>query len=251
MTPLPDVSEAEVAAERPPREVGTYSSGTCTDGSSAGTEERSGCAAAPEHPVLAPEGPVRPDAAGLPGSAARPRRKVARVIALGMLVVVLGLVVVLAGSPSALQRQAQSPLVGKTAPPLAGTTITGAHYSLASFRGHFVFVDFFASWCVPCQESEPYLETFVRQHAYPGGARLVGVIFSDTVGAVTQFLSPWVGLYPVLPDPSSTIALDWGVGNPAEIYLVDPQGEVMAKVDGAVTTKNLDAMLTRARHAGA
>ena len=233
MTPSLDMREAKVAPEPTLEHASAGCSTVCAE-----------CAAAPECPG-------RPDVASFPASAVRPRRRVARIIALGVLVPVLGLVVVMARSPSALQQQTQSPIVGKPAPALSGATITGAHFSLASLRGQFVFVDFFASWCAACQESQPYLDAFVRDHAHPGGARLVGVIFGDTVGDVLRFLGPEVGKYPVLSDPTGTITLNWGVENPAEIYLVDPQGEVIAKIDGAVTSKGLDSLLTQARLAGA
>ena len=242
MIPTLDGNDAETTPE-PALEQATAGR------NAARVEERTEDATAPDCPAV-PVAPGRPIAPVRLASPVRASRRVARVAALGVLLAVLGFIVVVARAPSALQLQAQSPEVGKTAPLLVGTTITGAPFSLADLRGHFVYVDFFASWCAACQESQPYLDIFVREHARRGGARLVGVIFGDAVRNVFQFLGPEVGKYPVVPDSSGMIAFHWGVGNPAEIYLVDPRGEVIAKIDGAVTTKGLDWLLSRDRLAG-
>jgi len=238
----PDVQKAEV----PPKPALEHAD---VDGSSMQTDERlTEHAKAPD-----PTDWGQSDGVSLPVSPVRTRRKAARIAALGVLLIVIGLVVVMSLVPSALQQQAQqevqSPLVGKPTPPLVGTTITGARFWLADLRGQFVFVDFFASWCAACVASQPQLDAFVRAHAYPGGARLVGVIFGDSVDNVLRFLGPEVGKYPVIPDPG-TIAVNWAVYNPAEIYLVEPQGKVVAKIDGAVTAKGLDLLLSRAKLAG-
>ena len=158
----------------------------------------------------------------------------------------------LAISPPTTQRPIKSPLVGKAAPALSGTTITGAPFSLGSYIGHFVFVDFFASWCPACVTEQPQLNAFVRdQTAKTNGARLVGVIFGDRVSNIRSFLGKEVGKYPVLPDPTGTFALHWGVGNAAEMYLVGPNGQILAKIDGGVTEKELDGLIAKARSSNA
>ena len=171
-------------------------------------------------------------------------------IALAVLAAMAGVVTVLAVSPPATQVEAQSPLVGQSAPAIPGPTIIGQSFSLAGLQGHFVVVDFFSSWCVACRQEQPQLARFVAQHAQPGGARLVGVIFEDTIPAIRHFLGPALGSYPVVADPVGQIALDYGVDNPPEKYLVAPNGVIFAKVIGPVTAAGLDRLITKAKAAG-
>ena len=54
----------------------------------------------------------------------------------------------------------------------------------------------------------------------------------------------------MLPDPSGTIALDYGVFNPPSKYVIDPQGRVIVKLIGAVTATGVDAIIARAKGQG-
>lgn len=161
-----------------------------------------------------------------------------------------GVVTVLAVSPPATLVEAQSPLVGQSAPSISGPTITGQSFSLAGLEGHFVVVDFFSSWCVACREEQPQLARFVAEHAQPGGARLVGVIFEDTIPAIRGFLGPELGRYPVVADPGGGTALNYGVDNPPEKYLIAPNGVIFAKVIGPVTAAGLDQLIAKAKAVG-
>ena len=161
----------------------------------------------------------------------------------------LGLILVLARSPLANQVQVKSPLVGRLAPEVRAESITGQAFDLHSARGHFVVVDFFSSWCVPCRTEQPELVRFAQED--PRQVRLVGIIFNDSIPNIRAFLGGWAGLYPVLADASANKAIDYGVDNPPSKYLIDPRGRIVAKIIGSVTAAELDALIERARQAGA
>jgi thiol-disulfide isomerase/thioredoxin len=61
-------------------------------------------------------------------------------------------------------RMAKLHLVGKPAPPIAGTDLDGHRVSLADLRGKVVLVDFWASWCSPCVASIPALNSLARKY---------------------------------------------------------------------------------------
>ena len=186
-------------------------------------------------------------AVAAPLTRARRRTALYGAAAVGLILVVF--IAVLATRPSAVDRQARSPLLGRGAPALAGNGITdGRPFDLASTRGKYTLVNFFASWCVPCQQEQPQLVRFAHEAA--GDTAVVGVLFSDTPSAARDYLRANGGDWPTLDDPNGQFALDYGVRGPPESYLLSKDGIVLAKFIGEVTADRLDALVTQVRTAG-
>jgi cytochrome c biogenesis protein CcmG, thiol:disulfide interchange protein DsbE len=172
----------------------------------------------------------------------RPRRRGPALVAavvIGVLLVLL--VVVLATRDPAQDRVGDSPLVGHVAPPLAGETLAGASFDLDRLRGQWVVVNFFATWCVPCQAEHPELVEFNERHAEAQDASVVSVVFDDEAEDVGRFFDRNGGEWPVVD--GERIILDWAVAAVPESYLVSPGGVVVAKVTGGVTADGLDDLL--------
>ena len=177
------------------------------------------------------------------------RRHTARWVAVTLGVVLLLFVAVLATRKSAADKQAESPLLGKPAPSLAGTALDGTQTSLASLHGKWVVVNFMASWCVPCAQEHPELVKFTQRHQADGDAAVLGVIFDDTEANVRGFFQRLGGEWPVVGDPGGRTALDFGVRGPPESFIVDREGYVLTRIVGTVTADGLDRILAAAKAA--
>lgn len=169
------------------------------------------------------------------------RSRVALFSALGLAVVLAVFVWVLAGSEPSTARRVDSPLLGRQAPSLGDDVALG--------EGRWTVVNFFATWCPPCIEEHPDLVRFAERHASRGDAEVVSVVFGDEARAVEAFFADNGGDWPVVHDPDGRIAVDFGVTNVPESYLVSPDGVIAAKIVGGIDLESLEALLAEARGA--
>ena len=177
------------------------------------------------------------------------RRHLIRWIAGGVLAIVVVVGIVLATRTPQQATAVQSPLLGHPAPDFSGSDLTTrAPVSLSLLHGHYVVINFFASWCTPCQQEAPDLSRFHYQQAHAAnGADMVSVVFNDTTSTARSFLRQNGDLWPAVSDPHGTIAEHYGVTSPPTTFVVDPAGRVAAVLEGPATQKNLDSFLAAAR----
>ena len=187
--------------------------------------------------------PVVDDEALVP---VRPRPRVALYASLAMGVITAGLVVLLVSRVPATSRVASSPMIGRLAPEVAGTTIDGDSFDLASLRGRWVVVNFFATWCVPCRKEHPELIRFDEAHRAQGDVTVVGVIYDDDVDAVREFRAAEGGSWPMLSDPDGRIGLGFGITGVPETFLIAPDQTIVNRILGGVVATDLEEILSSA-----
>jgi cytochrome c biogenesis protein CcmG/thiol:disulfide interchange protein DsbE len=177
-----------------------------------------------------------PEAAAAP---VRPRRR--------RLWGALLLVLVVAVAAFVLARQlgsdpdgGESVLVGHPAPALTGSTLDGARFDLADWRGQVVLVNVWGSWCYPCRQEQPLLAAaYSSLHAR--GLRMVGIDVRDRTADARAFLARYGrAAWPSVADPDGEHAVDWGTFALPETYLVGADGTVLAKSVGPVTADWID-----------
>jgi cytochrome c biogenesis protein CcmG/thiol:disulfide interchange protein DsbE len=156
------------------------------------------------------------------------------------------LVLVLVTRKSAADRADFDPLENKPAPPIIGATLDGKSFDLANYRGEWVVVNFFATWCVPCQQEHPDLLSFARRHAQSGDVQLISVVFNDDAANVREFYAKNGGDWPVVNGDQGRMALDYSVVRVPDTYLVDPVGIVRARIPRSVANSDeLDQTISR------
>jgi cytochrome c biogenesis protein CcmG/thiol:disulfide interchange protein DsbE len=177
----------------------------------------------------------------------RPRRRRSRIplisaITVGCITALL--VAVLATSKDASKTTiAASPLQDKPAPEIRGPTLGGGNGALSAFKGKWVLINFFASWCVPCQQEQADLVRFQNNHA-SGDAVIFGVRFDDPdTGPITDMMNRSGARWPIVDDANAKI--DYSVTGPPESFFVSPGGIVLAHIIGPITDTRLEEVLNQ------
>ena len=130
--------------------------------------------------------------------------------------------------------------VGRAAPDFRLRTIGGGEVKLSDFRGRFVLVNFWASWCIPCRSEAPALEAV---HLGNAGVVVLGVNQQETEAAAKKFQSEFALSYPLALDRSGEVAQAYRVPGLPITVLVDKDGVIVRMFAGGVTEKQLTEAL--------
>ncbi|WP_201733055.1 TlpA disulfide reductase family protein [Acidithrix sp. C25] len=192
---------------------------------------------------------AEPLVTGQPSEQRRGGRRLRWVLALVAILVVAFSVSVAFLTPTSTSTVAASNLIGQNAPELAGTTLSHLAIAPHPYRGDYLIVNFFASWCIPCRSETGAIESFVRSaKSRPYGSRLaiLSVTVNDRRSSATAFVRQTGMFWPVIYDGNGVISLNWGVVNPPQTFIVAPNGKVVTRIVGQVTTATLSSVLSLA-----
>jgi cytochrome c biogenesis protein CcmG/thiol:disulfide interchange protein DsbE len=140
-------------------------------------------------------------------------------------------------------------VLGRPVPADVLPALDGDRVDLAGLKGSAVLVNFWNTWCQPCQEEAPALATFYARHAGEPGFAMLGVVHDDTESAVAGWVASHDIGWQVALDPDNQAALDFGTTGQPETYAISPEGVVVGKRAGPATVEDLERLLAMARGA--
>jgi cytochrome c biogenesis protein CcmG, thiol:disulfide interchange protein DsbE len=172
-----------------------------------------------------------------------------RWIALGVGVVLVAFSVVLAKTignraEASLPRIVQQ---HRTVPWFTVTTLDGKPLDSSALRGKTYVVNFFNSWCIPCQQEAPALKQFYAEHKNDPDFAMLGVVRDDDAGAVRGYVRNEKFDWPIAMDPKGSAALGFGTTGQPETYIVRSDGVAACGTLGISTTAALDDWLEAVR----
>jgi cytochrome c biogenesis protein CcmG/thiol:disulfide interchange protein DsbE len=118
--------------------------------------------------------------------------------------------------------------------------------SLAALRGKVVVLNFWASWCPPCEDEAPVLERAQRKLASSGGT-VLGVTYKDDASSSRDFMRKHKLSYPSLRDDRLDLAPKYGTTKLPETFVLDKRGRVVAMSRGEVSQDFLTRAIDRAQ----
>ena len=129
------------------------------------------------------------------------------------------------------------------APDFSLRLFDGGQLSLANLHDQVIVVNFWASWCEPCQEEAPVLEK-VWQEYQNQGVTFVGIAYKDTEGKARAFLDEFGITYPNALDPANRVARAYRVQGVPETFFIQ-DGEIASLHIGPLTEDQLVTRIER------
>lgn len=143
---------------------------------------------------------------------------------------------------------ASDPIVGHPAPgfSLAALGPAGGKstLSLSDFKGKAIVLNFWASWCAPCKEELPLLESTWKQIQAQGkDVIFVGIDYQESSSAAAGFLQQNSVTYPAVLDASGSVASKYGITSLPDTFFINHNGTVVSKELREITAQVLASNL--------
>ncbi len=140
------------------------------------------------------------------------------------------------------------PLVGHPAPNFSLAKLSPdtrkPALSLSNFKGKPVVLNFWASWCAPCKEEVPLLESTWKQVQAQGkDVIFLGIDYQDSNNDAISFLQLYGITYPIVLDADGSVALKFSVISLPQTIFINRDGTVMSRVSRELTAQVLSSNL--------
>lgn len=124
--------------------------------------------------------------------------------------------------------------------------VSGEVRSLSEFRGKWVIVNYWATWCPPCLEEIPDLVAF-HEMRQDKDAVVIGVNFEDIpIGQLRAFVDEYFISYPILRNDSMRPPHErLAVGGLPTTYIISPEGVPVGRQIGSVTAATLEKFIEK------
>ncbi|GAB4376168.1 MAG: hypothetical protein Kow0042_22220 [Calditrichia bacterium] len=120
----------------------------------------------------------------------------------------------------------QSIAPGDSALPFTLPDTAGNAISLNDFSGDIILLNFFATWCIPCQIEAPQLEDSIWQKYRNQGVTVLGVDFMEPLSSLQNFIATYGLSYPIVRDTAGAVFNQYGLILFPTNILIDRSGIV-------------------------
>ncbi|MBI2782251.1 MAG: TlpA family protein disulfide reductase [Chloroflexi bacterium] len=138
--------------------------------------------------------------------------------------------------------------VGQFAPDFVGTSngkqvrltdVDGRPVRIEDFRGRPLWINFWATWCPPCQQETPDLRAAYEAHKAEGLV-LLAIDIQEPIATVRDFYAKYALTYDIGLDPTGAVLATYNVFGLPTHYFVDRSGVIRDRYFGPLTRKQMD-----------
>src|SRR5262249_7441647 len=137
-----------------------------------------------------------------------------------------------------------APVAGAPAPDFTLNSLAGQPVTLSGLRGQVVLVNFWATWCVPCQQEMPAIQQAYDAHKSQGFT-VLAVELSEPGEDVQAYIDNLKLRRPVLLDSSAVVSSLYRVRGYPTSFFIDRGGSVVVEQVGMMTSDQLAANLSK------
>lgn len=135
----------------------------------------------------------------------------------------------------------------------------GETHTLSDYQGKVVFLNFWATWCGPCQREMPEIEQLyldsggnaedlvVLGVANPKSADYPNAVDNKTAEEITKFLADGGYTYPVVMDVTGDLFRQYGISAYPTTFMIDAQGSVFGYIQGSLTRDIMDSIVEQTK----
>lgn len=118
---------------------------------------------------------------------------------------------------------------------------TGQSMGLSQLKGKVVFVNFWASWCMPCKEEMPSIEALYRDLLKNDKFLMVTILYKDDEKTASDYMRANGYTFPLYTDNGGISAKGYGVTGVPETYLIDKKGALRKRIIGPADWNSSEA----------
>ncbi|MED0902319.1 thiol:disulfide interchange protein [Bacillus cereus] len=138
--------------------------------------------------------------------------------------------------------------IGKSAPDFELTKLDGAKVKLSDLKGKKVILNFWATWCGPCQQEMPDMEAFYKEHKENVEILAINYTPSEKGGGeekVRNFAKEKEITFPILLDKNIDVTTAYKVITIPTSYFIDTKGVIQDKFIGPMTQKEMEKRVAK------
>ncbi|MDR6998595.1 thiol-disulfide oxidoreductase ResA [Neobacillus niacini] len=157
-----------------------------------------------------------------------------RLVMRTIILLVLGLAVAYTLYQNLTKDDQQKVAIGKQAPDFVLTDMQGKKHRLSDYKGQGVFLNFWGTWCKPCEREMPYINNQYQQFK-DKGVQVLAVDINESNIAVNQFAERYKLDFPIVIDKDKQVMNVYGIDPLPATFLIDKNGNVVKYFTGQLT----------------
>ncbi|MBH0157148.1 MAG: thiol-disulfide oxidoreductase ResA [Bacillota bacterium] len=134
--------------------------------------------------------------------------------------------------------------VGDQAPNFVLKDLNGKSVKLSDYRGKGVFLNFWGTWCKPCEREMPYMERQYQKYK-DQGVEILAVNIAESNVSVKNFVDRYHLSFPIPMDKDREVTKAFGIGPIPTTVLIDKNGKIVKKTTASLSEKDIISFMNQ------